>query len=107
MYLEDFRSITDFNNEDVLLRLGSPISEHCASILKEIGLYLFQKNLQKNRAETIVEGRAKEYNQDRQIPVQKEADKDEVNIHESPRTDYCIRILGLKESTRDTSGNTD
>ena len=83
MYLEDFRSITDFNNEDVLLRLGSPISEHCASILKEIGLYLFQKNLQKNRAETIVEGRAKEYNQDRQIPVQKEADKDEVNIHES------------------------
>lgn len=83
MYLEDFRSITDFNNEDVLLRLGSPISEHCASILKEISLYLFQKNLQKNRAETIVEGRAKEYNQDRQIPVQKEADKDEVNIHES------------------------
>lgn len=61
MYLEDFRSITDFNNEDVLLRLGSPISEHCASILKEISLYLFQKNLQKNRAETIVEGRAKEY----------------------------------------------
>ena len=50
MYLEDFRSITDFNNEDVLLRLGSPISEHCASILKEISLYLFQKNLQKNRA---------------------------------------------------------
>lgn len=47
MYLEDFRSITDFNNEEVLLRLGSPISEHCASILKEIGLYLFQKNLQK------------------------------------------------------------
>ena len=85
MYLEDFRSITDFNNEDVLLRLGSPISEHCASVLKEIGLYLFQKNLQKNRAETIVEGRAKEYNQDRQIPVQKEAEQDEINLYESRR----------------------
>ena len=82
MYLEDFRSITDFNNEEVLLRLGSPISEHCASILKEIGLYLFQKNLQKNRAETIVGGRAKEYNQDRQIPVQKEAEQDEINLYE-------------------------
>ena len=85
MYLEDFRSITDFNNEDVLLRLGSPISEHCASVLKEIGLYLFQKNLQKNRAETIVEGRAKEYNQDRQIPVQREAEQDEINIYERRR----------------------
>ena len=85
MYLEDFRSITDFNNEDVLLRLGSPISEHCASVLKEIGLYLFQKNLQKNRAETIVEGRAKEYNQDRQIPVQKEAEQDEINLYERRR----------------------
>ena len=85
MYLEDFRSITDFNNEEVLLRLGSPISEHCASILKEIGLYLFQKNLQKNRAETIVEGRAKEYNQDRQIPVQREAEQDEINIYERRR----------------------
>ena len=85
MYLEDFRSITDFNNEDVLLRLGSPISEHCASVLKEIGLYLFQKNLQKNRAETIVEGRAKEYNQDRQIPVQKEAEQDEINLYEGRR----------------------
>lgn len=85
MYLEDFRSITDFNNEDVLLRLGSPISEHCASVLKEIGLYLFQKNLQKNRAETIVEGREKEYNQDRQIPVQKEAEQDEINLYERRR----------------------
>ena len=85
MYLEDFRSITDFNNEEVLLRLGSPISEHCASILKEIGLYLFQKNLQKNRAETIVEGRAKEYNQDRQIPVQREAEQDEINLYERRR----------------------
>ena len=85
MYLEDFRSITDFNNEDVLLRLGSPINEHCASILKEIGFYLFQKNLQKNRAETIVEGRAKEYNQDRQIPVQKEAEQDEINLYERRR----------------------
>ena len=85
MYLEDFRSITDFNNEEVLLRLGSPISEHCASILKEIGLYLFQKNLQKNRAETIVGGRAKEYNQDRQIPVQKEAEQDEINLYERRR----------------------
>ena len=91
MYLEDFRSITDFNNEDVLLRLGSPISEHCASVLKEIGLYLFQKNLQKNRAETIVEGRAKEYNQDRQIPVQKEAEQDEINLYESRRRSDVTR----------------
>ena len=65
--------------------MGSPISEHCASVLKEIGLYLFQKNLQKNRAETIVEGRAKEYNQDRQIPVQKEAEQDEINLYERRR----------------------
>lgn len=85
MYLEDFRSITDFNNEEVLLRLGSPISEHCASILKEIGLYLFQKNFQKNRAESIVQGIPKEYNQDRQIPVQKEAEQDEINLYERRR----------------------
>ena len=85
MYLEDFRSITDFNNEEVLLRLGSPISEHCASILKEIGLYLFQKNFQKNRAESIVQGIPKEYNKNRNIPEQKEADKDEVNLYERRR----------------------
>lgn len=96
MYLEDFRSITDFNNEEVLLRLGSPISEHCASILKEIGLYLFQKNLQKNRAETIVGGRAKEYNQDRQIPVQKEAEQDEINLYERRRRSDVSRA-GEKE----------
>lgn len=95
MYLEDFRSITDFNNEEVLLRLGSPISEHCASVLKKVGLYLWQKNLQKNRAETIVGGRAKEYNQDRQIPVQKEAEQDEINLYER-RGRTAVSESGIK-----------
>lgn len=92
VYLGEFRAITDFNNANVLFRLGSPVSEYGASILKDIGLYLWQKNFQKNRAESIVQGIPKEYNKNRNIPEQKEADKDEVNIHESQRTDCCIRI---------------
>ena len=83
VYLGEFRAITDFNNANVLFRLGSPVSEYGASILKDIGLYLWQKNFQKNRAESIVQGIPKEYNKNRNIPEQKEADKDEVNIHES------------------------
>lgn len=83
VYLGEFRAITDFNNANVLFRLGSPVSEYGASILKDIGLYLWQKNFQKNRAKSIVQGIPKEYNKNRNTPEQKEADKDEVNIHES------------------------
>ena len=47
MYLEDFRAITDFNKTEVLTKLGSPISENCSSILKDVGAYLWQKNSKK------------------------------------------------------------
>lgn len=96
MYLEDFRAITDFNNTNVLFRLGSPMSEYCTSVLKDIGRYLWQKNLQKNRAEAIVREKVKEYNQDRKTTVQKEVEKDEVNIHESRKWSDVSRT-GIEE----------
>ena len=99
MYLEDFRAITDFNNTNVLFRLGSPMSEYCTSVLKDIGRYLWQKNLQKNRAEAIVRGKVKEYNQDRKTVVQKEVEKDEVNIHESRKWSDVSRTR-IKEDGR-------
>lgn len=64
MYLEDFRAITDFNNINVISCLGTPVSEQCSFVLKDISRYLWQKNLQKNRAESIVQSNQREYNKD-------------------------------------------
>ena len=62
MYIEDFRAITDFNSAEVLTRLGSLISDNCSAILKDVGALLWRKNLQKKRANDIVQGRQEEYN---------------------------------------------
>lgn len=83
MYIEDFRAITDFNSAEVLTRLGSLISENCSAILKDVGAFLWQKNLQKNRAKDIVQGRQEEYNRVNEIIKEKNGvNRNEINIHE-------------------------
>lgn len=83
MYIEDFRAITDFNSAEVLTRLGSLISENCSAILKDVGAFLWRKNLQKNRAKDIVQGRQEEYNRVNEIIKEKNGvNRNEINIHE-------------------------
>lgn len=79
MYPEDFRAITDFNTLDVIAKMGTPMSDLCTSVLKDIGNYLWLKNLQKNRAENIVQGFPKGYN----INKQQTKKKKEVEIYET------------------------
>ena len=79
MYPEDFRAITDFNTLDVIAKMGTPMSGLCTSVLKDIGNYLWLKNLQKNRAENIVQGFPKGYN----INKQQTKKKKEVEIYET------------------------
>ncbi len=98
MYLEDFRSITDFNNEEVISWLGTPVSEQCSFVLKDIARYLWQKNLQKNRAESIVQS-----NQRNIIKIEihrtKGGVKNEVNIYkEGGRT--AVSGSGIKEARK-------
>lgn len=100
MYLEDFRAITDFNKTEVLTKLGSPISENCSSILKDVGAYLWQKNLQKNRAKDIVQGKQEEYNRvNKTVEKEREVNDNEVNVHEGRgRTD--VSRFRIEETDR-------
>lgn len=99
VYLEDFRAITDFNNIKVISCIGTPVNKHCSSVLKDISRYLWQKNLQKNRAESIVEGRQKEYNKINEIPEQKrEVNRSETDIYKEGRR-TAVSGFGIKRST--------
>lgn len=99
MYLEDFRAITDFNNINVISCLGTPVSEQCSFVLKDISRYLWQKNLQKNRAESIVQSNQREYNKDNKTQEQKRGvNRNDVDIHkEGGRT--AVSGSGIKGSS--------
>ncbi len=99
MYLEDFRAITDFNNINVISCLGTPVSEQCSFVLKDISRYLWQKNLQKNRAESIVQSNQREYNKDNKTQEQKRGvNRNDVDIHkEEGRT--AVSGSGIKGSS--------
>ena len=99
MYLEDFRAITDFNNINVISCLGTPVSEQCSFVLKDISRYLWQKNLQKNRAESIVQSNQREYNKDNKTQEQKRGvNRNNVDIHkEGGRT--AVSGSGIKGSS--------
>ena len=79
--------------------LGTPVSEQCSFVLKDISRYLWKKNLQKNRAESIVQSNQREYNKDNKTQEQKRGvNRNDVDIHkEGGRT--AVSGSGIKGSS--------